>query len=136
MSTILDLNKKNYYDFLLQSYTNVHCVNKQEFEEDILHIKYVKKLFKRYEKVKNTEKSNIRLILNHIVIIFNVFKMDAGPRILFFRLEPKLYSILKTFLLHLSFMPTIIHGVEGKNIYSKKIPINKALQKLLIEHTK
>ena len=87
-----------------------------------------KKLFRKYKK------SNIlkeRLILNHIILIYNVFGVEAATRILFFRIDERDYDILKTFLLYLNYMPDRVEGINGKNIDSSTIMVDMNIAEIL-----
>lgn len=118
------LTEDNFLDYAVRSYTNFRCHSREEFLEDLLHIKYLKRLFRKYREEKDMDPSRIRLALNHIIILYNVFKSDAITKMLFFKLEPELHPILKTFLVHLNYMPSIVHGVRGQDIHSKNIEVD------------
>ena len=120
---IENLTEANFLRFAISSYKNIHCRGIEEFHDDLLLIKYIKRIFRKYGEIKNIDDIRLRLALNHLIIFFNVFKLDAATKILFFKLEPELYSILKTFLVFLNFMPVIIHGLNGKDLVTKDIPI-------------
>lgn len=92
-----------------------------EFEEDIKRIKYVKRLIKKYVVTGDLKE---RLILNHIIILSNVFGIEATVRMLFLKLDKKHYPILKTFLLFLNHMPSVVYGIEGKNISNADITVD------------
>jgi hypothetical protein len=72
-----------------------------------------------------------RLILNHIIILGNVFGIEATVKMLFFKLEEDDYDVLKTFLLFLNYMPKIVSGIRGKNIYSADVTVNLFVGKRL-----
>ena len=111
----------------MKSYNSPHCIM-SEFEGDIKRTKYLKKLFRKYKK------SNIlkeRLILNHIILIYNVFGVEAATRILFFRIDERDYDILKTFLLYLNYMPDRVEGINGKNIDSSTIMVDMNIAEIL-----
>ena len=91
-----------FLNYAMQSYKNPACSGKEEFEEDINRIKYIKRLFGRYN---STGELKERLILNHIIILYNVFEMEAATRMLFFRMEEKFKPLLKTFLVYLNYLP-------------------------------
>lgn len=114
------LTDENIHLYEVKCYETPNCII-SEFENDIKHIKYIKRLLKKYKSTKGIKE---RLILNHIICLANVFGVEATVRILFFHLDFKDYSALKTFLLYLSYMPDIIKGIKGCNIVSSKIPIN------------
>jgi hypothetical protein len=106
--------------YCIKNYENV-ALDEKEFREDLERIKYLRKLFKRY-KAKKVLKE--RLILNHLVILFNVFNHDAAVKILFFGVEKEYWSSLKTFLLFLNYMPDKIDGISDLPLLSSEIPID------------
>lgn len=122
-----NLSEDNFLLYAMKSYEKPNCIM-SEFNEDIKHIKYIKKLFAQYKK-KNILKE--RLIINHIILLYNVFGVTPATRILFFKVEKKYYDILKTFLILLNFMPKIIYGINGENILSSSIPINMEIANIL-----
>ena len=75
-----DLNDNNYLLFAIKNYENPQAITKEDFEDDLKRIKYVKRLLKRY---KNTGELRTHLILNHLIVLFNVFG-DAAVPLLFF----------------------------------------------------
>jgi hypothetical protein len=81
-----------------------------EFYDDFKRIKYIKRLLNRY---KAGDELKCRLILNHIIVLYNVFTPEAFTRILFYKLDQEDHSILKTFLMFLGYMPDVIIGVGG-----------------------
>ena len=106
--------------YCIKNYENV-ALDEKEFHNDLVRIKYLRKLFKRYSAKKVLKE---RLILNHLVIIFNVFKHDAAIKILFFSIEKEYWSCLKTFLLFLDHMPNRIDGISDLPLLSSEIPID------------
>lgn len=106
--------------YAMKSYDKPNAIV-SEFEEDLKRIKYVKRLIKRY---KTTGELKERLILNHIIILSNVFGTRNTVRMLFFKLDEQDYEVLKTFLLFLGYMSDIIPGINGKNIMSYNISID------------
>ena len=99
-----------------------------EFEGDIKRTKYLKRLFRRYKITKSLKE---RLILNHIILLNNVFGVEATSRILFYKIDERDYDILKTFLLYLNIMPESIKGINGKNIHSDEISMDMNVANLL-----
>jgi hypothetical protein len=94
-------------------------------------MKYIGRLLRKYRETKEIDTPRLRLTLNHIITFYNVFRVEAATRLLFFKLEPQLYPILKSFLVFLSYMPGIVHGIEGRDIKSEKIkPNRKILERL------
>jgi len=99
-----------------------------EFEGDIKRTKYLKRLFRRYKISKSLKE---RLIINHIILLNNVFGAEATARILFYRTDERDYDILKTFLVYLNIMPDVVYGINGKNIYTGDILINYDIAEIL-----
>jgi hypothetical protein len=117
---INDLNDDNFIMYAIKAYEKPNCVM-SEFDEDIKRIKYVKRLIKKYVVTGDLKE---RLILNHIIILSNMFGIEATVRMLFFKLDKTQYPILKTFLLFLNHMPNIVYGINGNNIISADISID------------
>lgn len=113
----------------MKCYNAPHCIM-SEFEGDIKRTKYLKRLFRRYKVTKSLKE---RLILNHIILLNNVFGTEATARILFYKIDERDYDILKTFLDYLNIMPDVVRGVHGKNIYSSDIPLNKDIAEVLLK---
>lgn len=112
----------------MRMYNNPECKNAQELYDDVARIKYIKRLLRRYgSKGVLVE----RLILNHIIILYNVFGVEPATRILFFYMEKDLWPLLKTFLVYLNYMPERINGINGKNIISSDISINMDIANIL-----
>lgn len=122
-----DLNDDTFMIYAMKSYDSPKCIM-SEFEEDLKRIKYVKRLIKRY---KTTGELKERLILNHIIILSNVFGTRNAVRMLFYRVDEEDHSILKTFLLFLDYMPDVIAGIKGNNIYSGDIRVDLFVGKRL-----
>ena len=118
------LNDDNIIYFAMKNYSNPSCKNVEEFQEDFNRIKYVKRHFNRYEQSGVLRE---RLILNHIITIYNVFGIEASSRMLFNRLDERQYSILKTFLVYLNYCP------ENKfdNIDIVSVPLDSVIIKKL-----
>jgi len=93
-----ELNESNYMLFAIKFYDNPQAVTKDDFDDDLKRIKYIKRLLKRY---KNTGELKVHLILNHLTVFFNVFN-DAAVPLLFYNLEEDLWPYLKSFLLFLN----------------------------------
>ncbi len=96
-----ELNEDNYLLFAIKFYDNPHAVTRDDFEDDLKKIKYVKRLLRRYI---NTSTLRTHLILNHLTVLFNVFG-DAAVPLLFFNLEEDLWSSIKSFLVFLHKLP-------------------------------
>lgn len=122
-----DLNDDNFLMFAMKAYDSPNCIM-SEFEEDLKRIKYIKRLIKRY---KTTGELKERLILNHLIILSNVFGTKNSVRMLFYKTDEEDYDILKTFLLFLDYMPSIVLGIRGKNINSSDVTVNLFVGKRL-----
>ena len=122
MNLFDDLNEKNYVHFAMKYYDNLQCTSIEEFNEDLNKIKYVKRLFNRFLE---TGELRTNLILNHLIVIYNVFENEAATRMLFFRVEKRFYSILKPFLLFMNRLPKVVRGIDGNNIITNEIPLNE-----------
>jgi hypothetical protein len=116
-----DLNDDNFMIFAMKAYDKPNCVM-SEFEEDLKRIKYIKRLIKRY-KVWGEEELKERLILNHIIVLSNVFGIESTIKMLFFKFDKEDYPILKSFLIFLNFMPPYVKGIKGVNINSIDISV-------------
>ena len=119
-----ELNDDNIVYFAMKNYNNPSCKNIEEFTEDFNRIKYVKRLFNRYEQNGILRE---RLILNHIITIYNVFGIVPSTRMLFNRIEKKQHSLLKTFLVYLNYCPE--SKIDGIDIVS--IPLDTKIIKTL-----
>jgi len=124
-----NLNDDNFMLYAMKAYDKPNAVI-SEFEEDLKRIKYVKRLIKRY---KATGELKERLILNHIIILSNVFGIEATVRMLFYKIDSSDYSILKTFLLFLNYMPRHINGIKGQYLNSSDISVDLVIGKKLKE---
>jgi len=122
-----DLNDDNFLIYAMKCYDAPHCIM-SEFESDIKRTKYLKRLFRRYKVTKSLKE---RLILNHIILLNNVFGPESTARILFYKIDERDYDILKTFLSYLNIMPDMIYGVNGKNISIADIPIDTNVAEIL-----
>jgi hypothetical protein len=115
-----DLNDNNFMLYTAKVYDKPNAVM-SEFEEDINRILYIKRLLTKYDTSGVLKE---RLILNHLVILYNVFGVEAATRILFFKLDEKDYRILKPFLMFLNFLPKIVYGIKGENIITNDIQLD------------
>ena len=102
MSDFKHLTPENINMFAIKHYDNPSCIDEQEFLDDLKRFKYLKRLFRKYD---TSGELKVRLIVNHIIILSNVFGVDATTTLLFFKIEQEHWSILKTFLVFLHFMP-------------------------------
>ena len=122
-----DLNEENFMMYAVKAYESPNCIM-SEFEGDLKRTKYLKRLFRRY---KTTKELKERLILNHLVLLYNVFGAEATARILFYRIDEKDYDVLKTFLMYLNLLPTTVKGIRGKDIATSNISVDLKIEALL-----
>ena len=107
-----ELKEDNFLLFAIKNYENPQAVTKEDFDKDLNHFKYIKRLLKRY---KNTGQLKTHLLLNHFIILYNIFGEAATP-MLFFKIEKDLWSCMKTFIMFLGKLPeypqTYIHDIQ------------------------
>ena len=103
----------NFVMYAMKMYSNPLCTGIEEFKEDILRVKYIKRLLLKYKKNNDLKE---RLILNHIIILQNVFGAEGCTRILFYKIPKELHSYLKAFLEYLQYLPYEIPEVELNTI--------------------
>ena len=113
----------------MKCYTSPHCIL-SEFESDIKRTKYLKRLFRRYKSTKSVKE---RLVLNHIILLNNVFGPEATSRILFYKIDERDFDVLKTFLSYLDIAPDFVYGIRGKNIDVSAIPLDKKIVEILLK---
>lgn len=101
----IELNEDNFLLFAIRNYDNPQAITKEDFEKDLNHFKYVKRLFKRY---KNTGELKTHLILNHFIILYNIFG-DAATPMLFYKMEEEFWSCIKSFIMFLGHLPEYPH---------------------------
>ena len=99
-----ELNEDNFLLFAIKNYENPQAVTKEDFEKDLNHFKYIKRLLKRY---RNNGELKTHLILNHFIVLYNIFG-DAATPMLFFKIERELWSVMKTFIIFLNKIKIII----------------------------
>jgi len=116
-----ELNEDNYILFAIKYYDNPQAISQDDFFEDLSRFKYIKKLLRRY--VKSGELKTT-LLINHFIIVFNIFN-DAALPLLFFKIERDLWSPMKTFLLYLNRIP------EYPRSFLDDIPIDENCLKIL-----
>ena len=109
-----NLTKDNIVLYAIKHYHNPSCEGINEFYDDMKRFKYIKRLFRKY---KDSGVLKERLILNHIIVLDNLFGADAASTLLFFKLEQEYWPALKSFLTFLSIMP------ENDLIYINSDPV-------------
>jgi len=122
-----DLTNENYMLYAMKVYDKPNCIM-SEFKEDMKRFNYLKRLFRRYAKVGELRE---RLVINHIVVLYNVFGVEAATRLLFYKMSKSDYSVLKTYLLFLSYMPAVVKGIKGHDIKSSEISVDMRIAEVL-----
>ena len=102
-----ELTEDNFLLFAIKNYENPQAVTKDDFDKDLNHFKYIKRLLKRY---KNTCELKTHLLLNHFIILYNIFG-DATTPMLFFKIEEDLWPVMKTFVIFLNRFPEYPKGI-------------------------
>jgi hypothetical protein len=107
-----ELNEETFVLFAIKHYENPQVVTEEDFHKDLNHFKYIKRLLKRY---KSTGILKTHLLINHFIVLYNIFG-DATTPMLFYKIEPDLWSSMKTFILFLNRLPDYpkcyIHDIE------------------------
>lgn len=109
-----ELNESNYIMFAIKHYENPQAVTQEDFYDDMKRFKWIKRLLNKY---RNTGEMNVHLLLNHFIILYNIFG-DATTPLLFYRIDSELWNILKTFIVYLGRLP------EYPVSYIHKIPVD------------
>jgi hypothetical protein len=124
-----DLTSDNVMLYAVKAYDRPDMIM-SEFKEDMKRFNYLKRLFQRYRKMGELRD---RLVINHLVVIYNVFGVEVATRLLFYKLSKEDYSALKTYLLFLNYMPERIRGIKGHDIYSSDISVDMKIAEVLRE---
>ena len=96
------LNRKNFKLYASQNYNNPECIDVNEFKEDLSRFKYVKRLLSRYEAHSDLQE---RLILNHLIVIYNCFGIEASNRMIWYKIDENHWHYIKPFLVFLHYLP-------------------------------
>jgi hypothetical protein len=124
-----ELGNDNIMMYAMKAYDKPNCIM-SEFKEDMKRFNYLKRLFKRYRKVGEIKE---QLVLNHLVVLYNVFGPEVATRLLFFKMSKDDFSPLKTYLIFLSCMPERVRGIKGQDIISSEISIDMNIANVLRE---
>jgi hypothetical protein len=122
-----DLTNENIMLYLAKAYDKPNCIM-SEFHDDMKRFNYLKRLFQRYRKQGELRE---QLVLNHLVVLYNVFGPEVAARALFFKMAKDDYSALKTYLLFLSWMPDRVKGIKGHDIVSSEISVDMTIAQTL-----
>lgn len=115
------LSEETFLLYAMRAYKNSHCFDISDFYDDLKRIKYVKRLLNRYKKSGILKE---RLILNHLIILYNVFGPEHSSKMLFFKISDDLWEPLKTFLVYLHFMPDYIFDIGQNPVISDNIRLD------------
>ena len=115
-----NLTNDNVLMYAIKAYDKPNCIM-SEFQEDMKRFNYLKRLFQRYRKYDELRE---QLVLNHLIVLYNVFGPEVATRLLFYKMSKEDYSALKTYLLFLSCMPEKVHGIKGCDINSSDISVD------------
>ena len=115
-----NLTNDNIMLYAMKVYDRPNCIL-SEFKDDMKRFNYLKRLFRRYRKYGEMRE---RLVLNHLVVLYNVFGAETMTRLLFFKMSKEDFPILKTYLIFLSCMPEVVIGIKGQNLISSDIPLD------------
>ena len=124
-----NLTDENYLLFAMKFYTNPNCTDLLEFQDDMKRIRYIKRLFRKYEQSGVLKE---RLILNHMIVIYNMCESKAATRMLFLKLDGYLHY-LKPFLIMLNYWPTDIGLVNGERVQDSQIALDRHIVEILRE---
>lgn len=97
----IKITENTFIMIAMHHYDNIQCTSISEFEDDLKRFSYLKKLFARY--IENGDLKE-RLILNHLIVLHNVFGIIT-PELLFFKIDKQYWGVLATFMLYLNIMP-------------------------------
>jgi len=101
MKLFEQLNEENFLLYAANNYKNPNCVDAEEFYDDLNRFKYIKRLLGRYY---NDDDLQERLIINHIVILYNVFGIEAATKMLWYKIDKKYWPVIKPILLYLNYI--------------------------------
>lgn len=120
------ISERSFLLHAMKFYDNPQCVNLSEFEEDLKRFSYLKKLFIRYKEYGDLKE---RLILNHIIVLFNLFGV-ATIELLFFKIDREYWDTLATFLVYLDLMP---ERIPEFNISLNQLTLDQKILDMLKE---
>jgi hypothetical protein len=116
-----ELNADNFLLFAIKNYENPEAVTVDDFEKDLNHFRYIKRLLKQY---KNDGNLKVHLLINHFIILYNIFG-DAATPMLFFKIDRELWPCIKSFIVFLDRLPeyprTVINDLESDEVCVKEL---------------
>lgn len=113
-----ELNEDNFVLFAAKNYYNPTCIDAEEFYDDLNRFKYIKRLLTRYQE---TENLSVNLLVNHLVVIFNVFGIQAGLQMLEYKIDIKYWHIIKPIIIYLN----VIENTQYVGIEMDEYIVNK-----------
>jgi hypothetical protein len=122
-----NLTDKNFTLFAMKHYANPHCTDMLEFHDDLKRIRYIKRLFRKY---KETGVLKERLVINHLMVLYNTFETRAMTRMLIMKLHDHL-DCLKPFLILLNYWTSNVGAVNGKTIKDSDISLDVGIVSIL-----
>tara|TARA_Y100000593_G_scaffold68388_1_gene125681 strand:- start:568 stop:963 length:396 start_codon:yes stop_codon:yes gene_type:complete len=119
------LNDRTFFLYAAHNYTNPQCAGIEDFYDDLKSVKYIKRLFNRY---LNKGELKLNLICNHLILLSNVFSVEASVRILFYKLEVEYWPLLKPLLIQFDYLPDVVYGVgRYGDINTIDIPLDSGI---------
>ena len=107
------ITPQNVVMYAIKNYDNPQCEGEKEFEDDLKRFKYIKRLLRRYY---DTGVLKERLLLNHLIVLNNVFSMEAATTLLLYKIQPTYWPALKSFLIFLnSISDNELENIEHDN---------------------
>jgi hypothetical protein len=121
------LTNENFLMYAIKHYDNPSCSGLKEFDDDLKRLRYIKRLLGRYKATGDIKE---RLVINHLVVMYNVFGVDATTNMLFFKIQERFWPELKTFLVFLNYMPEQLN-LKGQLVKSADIALDQHIVELL-----
>lgn len=125
---MFELTEETFIMYAIKHYDNPNCKGMTEFLDDLKRFKYIKRLLRKYQVGKGLKE---RLILNHIIVLTNLFGVEAATKMLFYKTEKRFWSQLKTFLVFLDSMPEKVVISQDTIIRNSDIPVDDRIVNVL-----
>jgi len=123
-----DISENNIELYCMKYYDNPQCIGTEDYRDDMKRFKYLKRLLNHY---LTTHELKQRLILNHLIMIYNLFDNEAATRILFYKIDENSWQVLKPFLIYLKRMPKVVRSIRSKDIRESDIILDQNVVKQL-----
>ena len=123
-----DISENNIELYCMKYYDNPQCIGTEDYRDDMKRFKYLKRLLNHYLTTRELKQ---RLILNHLIMIYNLFDNEAATRILFYKIDENSWQVLKPFLIYLKRMPRVVRGIRSKDIRDSDIILDQNVVKQL-----